>query len=48
MDEKPFDFENIKIVIKRVKQENTTILLNRKWTLENLEHFRPVIEGVSL
>ena len=44
---KPFDFQNIKVIIKRGKQGDVKIFLNRKWTLENIEHFRPVIEGVS-
>ena len=26
---------------------DTELFLDKKWTLENLEHFRPVIEGVS-
>ena len=35
------------MIIKRGKQEDTEILLDRLWTLEHIEHFKPVIEGVS-
>ena len=34
-------------MIKRAKLEDAVIMLDKKWTLENIEHFRPVIEGVS-
>ena len=47
LDKKPFDFQKVKIIVKRGKLADTEIFLEKKWTLENLEHFRPVIEGVS-
>lgn len=47
MDQKPFDFQKVKVIIKRGKLEDKEILLDKKWTLENIEHFKPVIEGVS-
>ena len=45
--EKPFDFAMVKIVIKRSTGEEQAIYLDKKWTIENLEHFKPVVEGVS-
>lgn len=48
MEERPFDFANIKVVIKKgadiVLEE---IFLNRAWTSEHIPHFKPVIEGVN-
>ena len=48
MQEKPFDFNLVKVVIKKGdKGEDKEILLNKKWTYDNIKHFRPVIEGVT-
>ena len=49
MEQKPFDFAKVKVIIKRSKQQggDKEIFLDKKWTLDNIEHFRPVIEGVS-
>ena len=47
MDQKPFDFQKVKVIIKRGKLGDQEVMLDKKWTLENIEHFRPVIEGVS-
>ena len=47
MDKKPFDFTKVKVIVKRGKLGDTELFLDKKWTLDNLEHFRPVIEGVS-
>ena len=48
MQEKPFDFNLVKVVIKKGNQgEDKEILLDKKWTYENIRHFRPVIEGVT-
>ena len=38
----------MKVIIKRGnKQEDAIVYLDKKWTLDNIEHFRPVIDGVS-
>ena len=47
MDKKPFDFQKVKVIIKRGKLGDTEIMLDKKWTLENIEHFKPVIDRVS-
>ena len=47
MQKKPFDFQKVKIIIKRGKDSDFEIMLDKKWTLENIEHFRPVIDGVT-
>ena len=47
MDQKPFDFQKVKVIIKRGKLPDKEIMLDKKWTLDNIEHFKPVIEGVS-
>jgi len=47
LDKKPFDFQKVKVIIKRGKLGDTEIMLDKKWTLENIEHFKPVIENVS-
>ena len=47
MDKKPFDFSKVKVIVKRGKLGDEELFLDKKWTLEHLEHFRPVIEGVS-
>ena len=47
MDQKPFDFQKVKVIIKRGKLGDQEVMLDKKWTLDNIEHFRPVIEGVS-
>lgn len=47
LDRKPFDFTKVKIIVKRGKLGDTEIFLDKKWTLDNLEHFKPVIEGVG-
>lgn len=47
MDKKPFDFQKVKVIIKRGKLKDKEILLDKQWTLTNIEHFKPVIEGVS-
>ena len=43
----PFDFQKVKVLIKQGKQGDQEILLDKQWTLEHIEHFRPVIEGVT-
>ena len=44
----PFDFAKVKVIIKRGnKQEDAIVYLDKKWTLENIEHFKPVIDGVG-
>ena len=44
----PFDFAKVKVIIKRSKPaDDYIIFLDKKWTLDNIEHFRPVIDGVS-
>lgn len=35
------------MIIKRGKLEDAIVYLDKKWTLENIEHFRPVIDGVG-
>ena len=45
--EKPFDFAMVKVVIKRSTGEDKAIYLEKKWTIENLEHFKSVVEGVG-
>lgn len=45
--EKPFDFAMVKIIIKKGTGEEQAVYLDKKWTIENLEHFKPVIEGVG-
>jgi len=40
MQKKPFDFANIKIIIKRLNDEDHIILLNKNWTRENIPHFK--------
>ncbi len=35
------------MIIKRGKLGDTEIMLDKKWTLDNIEHFKPVIDGVS-
>ena len=47
MERKPFDFQKVKVIIKRGKLGDKDIFLDKKWTLENIEHFRPVIDGVT-
>ena len=48
MDEKPFDFAKVKVIIRRGKNHpDEEVFLDKKWTLANIEHFKPVIEGVS-
>jgi len=47
MDKKPFDFHKVKVIIKRGKMKDKEIFLDKQWTLNNIEHFKPVIEGVN-
>ena len=47
MEKKPFDFNKVKVIIKRGKLGDHEILLDKKWTLQNIEHFKPVIDGVT-
>lgn len=36
------------MIVKRGKRHDDGIVyLDKKWTLDNIEHFRPVIEGVG-
>lgn len=44
--EKPFDFNKIKVIIKR-KEDDKIIYLDKKWTLVNITHFKPLIDSVS-
>lgn len=44
----PFDFNKIKIVIKKSKdKEPEVIFLDRKWSKANIPHFKSVIDGVK-
>ena len=44
----PFDFNKIKVVIKRPKQEDSeTIYLDRKWASQKIPHFTSVIQNVN-
>ena len=43
----PFDFQKVKVLIKQGKQGDHEILLDKQWTLKHIEHFKPVIEGVT-
>ena len=47
--EKPFDFSNIKIILKKGKSDTTeqSILLPREWAFDNIPHFRGVISSVK-
>ena len=47
MEKKPFDFQKVKVIIKRGKLGDHETYLDKMWTLANIEHFRPVIEGVT-
>ena len=47
MQKKPFDFQKVKIIIKRGSLGDFEIMLDKKWTLENIQHFKPVIDGVT-
>ena len=47
MDKKPFDFQKVRVVIKRGSLGDKEIMLDKKWTYDTIAHFRPVIEGVS-
>ena len=47
MQKKPFDFQKVKVIIKRGKLDDYEIFLDKKWTLDHIEHFRPVIDGVT-
>ena len=47
MNQKPFDFAKVKVVIKKADSESENIFLDKTWTYDNIAHFRPVIEGVS-
>ena len=35
------------MLIKQGKQGDHEILLDKQWTLTHIEHFKPVIEGVT-
>jgi len=39
LDKQPFDFEKLKIIIKRPNQEDFSTLLDKKWTRQNIPHF---------
>lgn len=39
LDKQPFDFEKLKIIIKRPNQEDFSTLLDKKWTRRNIPHF---------
>ena len=44
----PFDFNKIKIVIKKSKdKEPEIIFLDRKWAKAHIPHFKQVIDGVK-
>jgi hypothetical protein len=44
----PFDFNKIKIVIKKSKdKEPEIIFLDRKWAKTHIPHFKQVIDGVK-
>ena len=47
--EKPFDFNNIKIILKKGKADSSmqVVLLDREWAYENIPHFRGVISSVK-
>ena len=48
MEDQPFDFKQIRVVIK--KSDNTfvkVVMLEKAWARKNIPHFRPVIDGVS-
>jgi hypothetical protein len=47
LDKKPFDFQKLRVIIKRTGKEDAEVLLDKKWTYDNIKHFRPVIKGVS-
>lgn len=47
LESKPFDFAKVKVIVKRGKLPDHVLYLDKRWTLENLEHFKPVIQGVS-
>jgi len=36
MQKQPFDFAKVKVIIKRGKQEDAVVYLDKKWTLENI------------
>ena len=35
------------MIVKRGRLDDAIVYLDKKWALENLEHFRPVIVGVG-
>jgi len=47
--EKPFDFSNIKIILKKGKSDTSiqAVLLPRGWAYDNIPHFRGVISSVK-
>jgi hypothetical protein len=48
LEEQPFDFRHIRVLVKRQDEKVAkVVMLEKKWTHTNIPHFRPVIEGVS-
>lgn len=47
MQQKPFDFNKIKIIIKRSDNSEFIILLDKNWTRQTIPHFKSVIDGVT-
>jgi len=39
LDKQPFDFSNLRVILKRANNEDRTVLLDRKWARENIPHF---------
>lgn len=49
IEEQPFDFRNIKVIIKKSGQGEVLeeVFLGRDWTYEKIPHFRTVIDAVQ-
>lgn len=48
MEEKPFDFSNVKVIIKKGNEQIVEeIFLKRQWVFDNIPHFRPVMDNVN-
>jgi len=46
LQSRPFDFKKVKVIVKKGDTVLEEILLDRLWTLKNIPHFAPVINGV--
>ena len=47
LQKKPFDFKQIRIIIKNTNGKEDEVFLDKKWAYKNISHFKPVIDGVS-